>query len=59
MMKITKLVSDWLLISIITNEFNKLTKLVEVSEVIFSDRGSIPLSSTNNFKINDKNNEEK
>jgi len=46
MMKITKLVSDWLLISIITNEFNKLTKLVEVSEVIFSDRGSIPLSST-------------
>lgn len=29
-MNITKLVNDWLLIPIIINEYNELTKLVEV-----------------------------
>lgn len=51
MMNFTKLVNDWLLISIITDELNKLTKLVEVSEIIFSDRGSSPLSSTKYEKV--------
>ena len=45
-MKITKLVNDWLLIAIIINEFKQLTKLVEVFDFMFLDRGSTPLSST-------------
>jgi len=49
-MKITKLVNDWLLIAIIINEFKQLTKLVEVFDFMFLDRGSTPLSSTNWLK---------
>lgn len=48
-MKITKLVNNWLLIAIIINEFKQLTKLVEVFDFMFLDRGSTPLSSTKNM----------
>lgn len=48
-MKITKLVNDWLLIAIIINKFKQLTKLVEVFDFMFLDRGSTPLSSTKNM----------